>query len=363
MRRVAEAQQPGQVPFAEPVQSHVEQLHLVPRRHAVLAAPQPRRTAGEGGEELVETARAELRVGTFRNDRGALPVVTPIDEHAEHPVVEVADQSFGVPRMAGYPEPPGVDRARILVEAEFGKCPGERVPAVTGGGDRRAQFARGAFRVAVPDPAYAPAFVDQGGGFGVHSQREGGLLFARVGEQVEKVPLRHQSDVVPRRVQGGQVTDGEEPAIRCDGELHPVDTTLRQRVEPLGQAEIVDQVHRRRVDGVPAEVAEEVVVLFQDGDVDAAACQQQTEDHARRPAADDATGGLLHEVASGQRSADFGGVSRKAPCASTYAGMRRRNGSAVAIRSGNGIFPVSLKSIVPWRARRTTLRWIVRCNP
>ena len=47
------------------------------------------------------------------------------------------------------------------------------------------------------------------------------------------------------------------------------------------------------MDGVAAEVAEEIFVLFEDGDVDALAGEEERKHHACGASADDATGGLV----------------------------------------------------------------------
>ena len=67
---------------------------------------------------------------------------------------------------------------------------------------------------------------------------------------------------------------------------------MRQLEEFVEQAEFVDQLERRGMDGVAAEVAQEVLVLFQHDHVDAGPRQQEAEHHAGRPAAGDATGGV-----------------------------------------------------------------------
>ena len=48
------------------------------------------------------------------------------------------------------------------------------------------------------------------------------------------------------------------------------------------------------MDGVAAEVTEEILVLFEDGDVDALAGEEEGEHHAGWASADDAAGGLVH---------------------------------------------------------------------
>ena len=52
-------------------------------------------------------------------------------------------------------------------------------------------------------------------------------------------------------------------------EHQSMDLRVRQRQQPIGEAEGVHQLHRGRVDGVAAKVALEVLVLFQDGRLDA----------------------------------------------------------------------------------------------
>src|SRR5215831_2144408 len=66
---------------------------------------------------------------------------------------------------------------------------------------------------------------------------------------------------------------------------------VRQLEERVQQAELVDHLERGRVDGVAAEVAQEVGVLLEHHDRDAGARQQETEHHAGGSAAGDAAGG------------------------------------------------------------------------
>ena len=78
---------------------------------------------------------------------------------------------------------------------------------------------------------------------------------------------------------------------------------MRQLQELVEQAELVHDLERRGMDGVAAEIAQEVAVLLQHDDVDAGARQQEAQHHARRPAAGDAAlrgDGLIgHRCSSG----------------------------------------------------------------
>ena len=63
---------------------------------------------------------------------------------------------------------------------------------------------------------------------------------------------------------------------------------VRQLQEVVEQAEFVHHVQGRGMDGVAAEVAQEVAVLLQHDAPDAAARQQKAQHHAGRPATHDA---------------------------------------------------------------------------
>src|SRR5207248_7075788 len=63
---------------------------------------------------------------------------------------------------------------------------------------------------------------------------------------------------------------------------------VRPGEKALEQPELADYFERRRVDGVAAEIAQEVGMFFEHDHVDAGARQQKAEHHAGGPAAGDA---------------------------------------------------------------------------
>ena len=71
---------------------------------------------------------------------------------------------------------------------------------------------------------------------------------------------------------------------------------VRQLEELVQQAELVHHFERRGMDGVAAEVAQEIRVLLQHDHVDAGARQQEAEHHPGRPAAGD---GAVVRISSG----------------------------------------------------------------
>ena len=66
---------------------------------------------------------------------------------------------------------------------------------------------------------------------------------------------------------------------------------MREGEEFFEEAELVEELEGGGMDGVAAEVAEEVCVLFEDGDVDALAGEEEAEHDAGGASADDAAGG------------------------------------------------------------------------
>ena len=87
----------------------------------------------------------------------------------------------------------------------------------------------------------------------------------------------------------GEVRDGE--ALAADDRREAGDLGVGELEEAVEEAELVEELERGGVDGVAAEVAEEVGVLFEDGDGEAGAGEQQAEHDPCRTSADDAAGG------------------------------------------------------------------------
>ena len=148
----------------------------------------------------------------------------------------------------------------------------------------------------------AIALDDQVGRLGLHHELEAGIAPALLGDEIQEIPLRHQRDELAAGRQMAEV--GElVSAVLPNRAASALDLLVRQLEELLQQAELVHQLERRRMDGVAAEVAQEVGVLLQHHDVDARARQQQPQHHAGGPAANDATRRRDHsDQQSGSRS-------------------------------------------------------------
>src|SRR5262249_44019796 len=74
-------------------------------------------------------------------------------------------------------------------------------------------------------------------------------------------------------------------------ELQRMHFAVRERQKLVGEAEFIEHLEGRRMNSVAAEVAEKVVVFFEDDDGDARAGEKQTEDGAGGSAAGDGARG------------------------------------------------------------------------
>ena len=143
----------------------------------------------------------------------------------------------------------------------------------------------------------------------LHEQSECGEFAGVTGEEVEKIPLRHQGDELADCRDMAEIGHFERRPAHADA--GGGDLLMRQAEELLKQTEFVEDLERGRVDRVAAEVTEEIGVLLEHGDLDAAACQQVTQHHACGAAACDTAGCVQ----------DFG-FHRMPPPVESYSGDR-----------------------------------------
>jgi hypothetical protein len=124
----------------------------------------------------------------------------------------------------------------------------------------------------------------------LEEELKAGELFCVAGEEVEEVPLGHEGDEFAVGGDMAEVGDGEGGISEDDVEL--LNLLMGQLEEFLEQAQLMEDFEGGGVDGVAAEVAEEVLMLFEDGDGDALARKEIAEEDTGGATADDAAGCL-----------------------------------------------------------------------
>ena len=119
-----------------------------------------------------------------------------------------------------------------------------------------------------------------------HHQLETGITSRFLGDEVEKIPLRHERDKAAAGRQVPEVRNGQ-PHL-ADLSVKLVDLLMRQLEKLVEQAELVHHFEGRGMNSIAAKVAQEIAVLFQHQYFHAGARQQIPQHHAGRAAAGDA---------------------------------------------------------------------------
>src|SRR5262249_12030975 len=132
----------------------------------------------------------------------------------------------------------------------------------------------------------AAALLDQIDGLRAHAQVERRITATPVGEKIEKVPLRHDRDELAAGRQIAKI--GEGVLLTAEDCADVGRFLMRQLQEIVEQAELAHHVQRRGMNGVAAEIAQEVGMLREHDDVDAGAREQEAEHEPAWSAADDA---------------------------------------------------------------------------
>ena len=192
--------------------------------------------------------------------------------------------------MLAEAEPEDVDGDAVIVDLEVGDGAGGGVATVAADGEVGVDFdgAVGGFGVGADDAA---VLFEEPVTLCSMRSCEAGVLGGVAGEEVEEVPLGHEGDEFGVRGEVREVGDGE--CFAADGEAMLLNLLVGHGEEVIEEAELVEELLGGGMDGVAAEVAEEVLVLFEDGDVDAGAGEEEAEHHAGGASADDAAGGLV----------------------------------------------------------------------
>jgi hypothetical protein len=163
------------------------------------------------------------------------------------------------------------------------------VATVAADGEGRGDFDGPVGRVGEDAGDCAVRLLDEACGLPTHAEGEGGEARGFGGEEVEEVPLRHEGDELGVRGKVREVGHGEGVTADVTGEAGKL--RVRELEKFVEEPELVEDFHGGGVNGVAAEVTEEVGVFFEDGDGNALPGEQVAEHDACGASADDAAGG------------------------------------------------------------------------
>jgi len=115
-------------------------------------------------------------------------------------------------------------------------------------------------------------------------------------EELEEPRLRHDHDVWERRRQTAEHAGRVRAARRDELERRRLD--VRQLVQPLREADLRQNLERRRMDRVAAEVALEIAMRLEQRHGHAGAREQQRQHDAARSGADDTASRVMAQQAA-----------------------------------------------------------------
>ena len=205
--------------------------------------------------------------------------------------VEPAERPVGSLGCAGQPHPEHVDRRAEVLDLAARPA---RAPSSAGRRRRRSRSARtssGPSGVSAPHADDAAAVLDQVGRPRLACSRwNAGIALAPASARKSRKSHCGMKAMNWQRV-GRWVKSATVTCDVADARRELARLLVRPREELVEQAELVHDLQRRGVDGVAAEVAQEVGVLLEHDDVDAGAREQEAEHHPGRTAAGDAAAG------------------------------------------------------------------------
>jgi len=274
------------VPAGQPVELDRQQLDLVPSGQRADRVREEGRGSGDVGAEIPEPARLQRFRAPLGEDVSALPIVAAVEQCEQPAGGDHPGRAIVAGARLGQAEPEHVHRRPQILEWKRGAVAQDRATPV-GGEDQIRRDRR-----TVADPADDPVAVpDQVGHLRVHSEREARIAAGKVGDAVEEVPLRHQRDEARDRRQVAEI--GDIDPLAADQAAKPLGLVVRAREQLVQRAQLVEELERRRMDGVAAEIAEEVGMLLEHDRTDPGASEQKPRHHPRRAAADDEKLGSL----------------------------------------------------------------------
>ncbi len=255
--------------------------------HFVDAFAEEGSDAAKVGAEGIEASGFDFVIGAFCDDEAGLKVVAAVDEDEGLSVVDIAEHVGRVALDAADAEPEDIDGDSVLDDVEAGGAACNGMAAIATHDEVGADLHLAAVVVRDDSPD-AIADLYETGGLVLHEQLKGRKAPGVGGKKVQEIPLRHERDELAG---GGHMAEvGNLEGRASDDDTDRLHGLMGQLEKLVQQAEFVEHVEGGGMHGVAAEVAKEIAVLLQYGDLDAAARQKIAEHDAGGAAAYHAAG-------------------------------------------------------------------------
>src|SRR5829696_313517 len=250
-------QQPRPVPARAAARLDREQRCLLPVLQMLDAIRKLRYQLREAPPERPDPLLAQLGEGPFGYDVAGLPVLIAVEQDRNVSPPDAPHRALWVILLPWQLEPQDVHRRRGLYGLEASQTP-QAAPAPIGAHSEHCPHLAPPILTFVADTPDHAVLLDELPNPRSHREAEVRVPFRFSGNELEEARLWHHRDVRILRLQMREIQG-------CEGTRHGPDRgaanlRMAQLQQPLGETQLVHDLHDRRVDGVATELAVEVHV-------------------------------------------------------------------------------------------------------
>src|SRR5215216_555175 len=226
----------------------------------------------EATPERPDPLLTQLGEGPFGYDVAGLPILIAVEQDRNVAPPDAPHRALWVTRLPRQLEPEDVHRRRGLYGLEASQTP-HPAPAPIGAHSEHCPHLAPPIIALVADSPDHAVLLDELPNPRSHRETEVRVPLRFSGDELEEARLRHHRDVRILRLQMREIQgrEGTRHGLDCGA----ANLRMAQLQQPLGEAQLIHDLHDRRVDGVATELAVEVQVRLEQRDVDAISRQQQ----------------------------------------------------------------------------------------
>src|SRR5437667_1266436 len=215
----------------------------------------------------------------FCDDEGALPIVLAIEQDENFAPVDVAK---GLPRISGaaaYPHPHHIHRSAEIDHFEACALADYRMAPVSPNRQLGANLQRPLRRFDL-HARHSTFLLDEIGHLCTHLQVKCGITPGLLGDEVEEVPLWHESEETAVSREMGEIRNCDGILSHLTGELSYF--LMRALQELVQNTEFMHNLECGWMDRVTTELTQEIGMLFEYENIDARPRKKKTQHHAGR---------------------------------------------------------------------------------
>src|SRR5918993_1456164 len=211
----------------------------------------------EASPERPDPLLAQFGEGPFGYDVACLPILIAVQQDRNVPPPDASHRAFWVTLLPGQLEPEDVHRRRGLYGLLARQTP-QPAPTPIGAHSEHCQHLAPPSLTFVADTPDHAVLLDELPNPRSHRQTEVRVPFRFSGDELEEARLRHHRDVRILRLQMREIQGREGTSNGLD--RRAANLRMAQLQQPLGETQLVHDLHNRGVDGVATELAVEVQV-------------------------------------------------------------------------------------------------------